>query len=57
MNNTLVFTNRIRALKFANKVKGQVKWFQTMGTIKRKDKFTGKIRYIPALVTNYKVYY
>jgi len=51
------YKNRYQALNFANKVNGKVKWYQYMGTIKKKDKFSGKIKSIPALLTGYKVYY
>ena len=57
MNNTKEYKNRKDALKFATKVNGQVKWFQCMGTIKKKDKWTGGYKYVPALVTRYRVYY
>jgi len=57
MKQERIFIKRIPALKFSKQVDGVVCWFQTMGSIKKKDKFTGKIKSKPALVTRYKVKY
>jgi len=57
MKHERIFIKRIPALKFSKQVDGVVCWFQTMGSIKKKDKFTGKIKSKPALVTRYKVKY
>jgi len=51
------FKNRYHALRFANKVSGKTSWYQTMGTIKKKDKFTGNTICEPALITMYRVTY
>jgi len=57
MESVKIYNKRYDALKFSKKVGGVVSWFQTMGTIKRKDYYTGKIKSSPALVTKYKVRY
>jgi len=57
MENVKIYNRRCDALKFSKKVNGEVSWFQVMGTIKKKDKWTGKIKYKPALITKYKVHY
>ena len=55
--NKKVFPNRKQALRFGKKVNGTVSWFQEVGSIKKKDRFTGRIKSRPALITKYKVTY
>lgn len=52
---TKIYKNRKQAMKFANKVKGKIEWFEKPSLRKIKSKQTGRMKYKPIIKTYYKV--